>query len=202
MPLKVLLAEDMQILREALAELLSQEDDLEVVASVSAGDEIVPAALAWLPDVAVIDIDLPSLDGISAAALLRERLPSCRSLILTALNRPGQVRRALAAGVQGFLPKDVKPGELAAAIRTVAAGGRVIDAALALSALEAGESPLTPRESEVLRMSATGAQPAEIAERLFLSYGTVRNYLTTAVVKLGARNRVDAIRIATESGWL
>ncbi|MFB9531506.1 response regulator transcription factor [Nonomuraea roseola] len=202
MPLKVLLAEDMQILREALAELLSQEDDLEVVASVSAGDEIVPAALAWLPDVAVIDIDLPSLDGISAAALLRERLPSCRSLILTALHRPGQVRRALAAGVQGFLPKDVKPGELAAAIRTVAAGGRVIDAALALSALEAGESPLTPRESEVLRMSATGAQPAEIAERLFLSYGTVRNYLTTAVVKLGARNRVDAIRIATESGWL
>ncbi|MET9337827.1 response regulator transcription factor [Nonomuraea sp. NPDC003804] len=202
MPLKVLLAEDMHILREALAELLSHEDDLEVVAGVSAGDEIVPAALAHLPDVAVIDIDLPALDGISAAALLRERLPSCRIIILTALNGPGQVRRALSAGVSGFVPKDVRPGELAAAIRTVAAGGRVIDPALAMSALEAGESPLTPRETEVLRLWATGAQPAEIAERLFLSYGTVRNYLTTAVAKLGARNRVDAIRIATESGWL
>jgi two-component system response regulator DesR len=198
----VLIAEDMHILREALVELLAFEDDIEVVAGVATGPEIVPAALAHRPDVAVIDIDLPGQDGIAAAAELRQALPGCRVLILTALTKPGVLRRALGAQVAGFVPKDIRPAELAAAIRTVAAGGRAVDPALALVALETPESPLSRRETEVLRLSATGAQPAEIAERLFLTYGTVRNYLTSAVTKLGARNRVDAIRIATESGWI
>ncbi|MEV1243036.1 response regulator transcription factor [Nonomuraea sp. NPDC052129] len=200
--IRILIAEDMHILREALVELLSLEDDITVVAGVASGLEIVSAALEHRPDVAVIDIDLPGLDGISAAAELRGRLPGCRVLILTALAKPGVLRRALGAQVAGFVQKDIRPAELAAAIRTVAAGGRVVDPALALVALEAPESPLSQRETEVLRLSASGAQPAEIAERLFLTYGTIRNYLTSAVTKLGARNRVDAIRIATESGWI
>ncbi|MER7500531.1 response regulator transcription factor [Nonomuraea pusilla] len=200
--IRVLIAEDMHILREALVELLSLEDDLSVVAGVASGLEIVPAALEHRPDVAVIDIDLPDLDGIAAAAELRTALPECRVLILTALTKPGTLRRALGVQVAGFVPKDVAPAELAAAIRTVAAGGRAVDPALALVALEAPASPLSRRETEVLRMSATGAQPVEIAERMFLTYGTVRNYLTSAVAKLGAHNRVDAIRIATESGWI
>ncbi|GAA4094628.1 response regulator transcription factor [Actinomadura miaoliensis] len=192
----------MTILREALVELLSLEGDMEVVAEVAAGGEIVPAALEHRPDVAVIDIGLPGQDGVSAAAELRERLPDCRVVILTAITRPGTLRGALGARVDAFVPKDIRPAELADAIRTVAAGGRVVDPDLALAALQAPESPLTHRETEVLRMSATGAQPMEIAERLFLTYGTVRNYLSSAVVKLGARNRVDAIRIASESGWI
>jgi two-component system response regulator DesR len=200
--IRILIAEDMHILREALVELLSLEDDITVVAGVASGLEIVSAALEHRPDVAVIDIDLPGLDGVSAAAELRGRLPGCRVLILTALAKPGVLRRALGAQVAGFVQKDIRPAELAAAIRTVAAGGRVVDPALALVALEAPESPLSQRETEVLRLSASGAQPAEIAERLFLTYGTIRNYLTSAVAKLGARNRVDAIRIATESGWI
>ncbi|WP_433174051.1 response regulator transcription factor [Actinoallomurus sp. CA-150999] len=200
--IRVLIAEDMTILREALVELLSLECDLEVVAEVAAGGEIVPAALDHRPDVAVIDVGLPGLDGISAAAELRERLPECRVVILTAITKPGTLRSALGAHVDAFVAKDIRPADLAAAIRTVAAGGRVVDPVLAMAALQAPESPLTQRETEVLRMSATGAHPAEIAERLFLTYGTVRNYLSSAVVKLGARNRVDAIRIATESEWI
>ncbi|MEV0407272.1 response regulator transcription factor [Actinoallomurus sp. NPDC050550] len=200
--IRVLIAEDMTILREALVELLSLESDLEVVAEVAAGGDIVPAALGHRPDVAVIDIGLPGLDGISAAAELRERLPECRVVILTAITKPGTLRNALGAHVDAFVAKDIRPADLAAAIRTVAAGGRVVDPVLAMAALQAPASPLTQRETEVLRMSATGAHPAEIAERLFLTYGTVRNYLSSAVVKLGARNRVDAIRIATESEWI
>ncbi|GAB3967127.1 response regulator transcription factor [Actinoallomurus acanthiterrae] len=200
--IRVLIAEDMTILREALVELLSLECDLEVVAEVAAGGEIVPAALDRRPDVAVIDIGLPGLDGISAAAELRERLPECRVVILTAITKPGTLRSALGAHVDAFVAKDIRPADLAAAIRTVAAGGRVVDPVLAMAALQAPESPLTQRETEVLRMSATGAHPTEIAARLFLTYGTVRNYLSSAVVKLGARNRVDAIRIATESEWI
>ncbi|MEV1174670.1 response regulator transcription factor [Nonomuraea sp. NPDC049784] len=200
--IRVLIAEDMELLRAALAELLDQEDGIEVVAQVATGAEIVPAAEAHEPDVAVIDIGLPEVDGLTAAAALRERLPGCAVLILTALSRPGHLRRALDAQVAGFVPKDIKPGDLADAIRTVAAGGHVVDQALAFAALRTPDNPLTQRETEVLRLSATGAEPREIAERLFLTYGTVRNYLTSAVTKLGARNRVDAIRIATESGWL
>ncbi|MBO2449107.1 response regulator transcription factor [Actinomadura barringtoniae] len=199
---RVLIAEDMHLLREALVELLSLEDGIEVVAQVASGAQIVPAAERERPDVAVIDIDLPELDGITAAGALRERLPSCRVLILTALSKPGQLRRALDAGVAGFVPKDIRPADLVEAIRTVAGGGQVVDPALALTALQAPPSPLTQRETEVLRLSATGAQPLEVAERLFLTYGTVRNYLASAVTKLDARNRVDAIRIATEAGWI
>ncbi|MFI6515381.1 DNA-binding response regulator [Spirillospora sp. NPDC050679] len=200
--IRILVAEDMTILREALVALLSLEADIEVVAEVGTGAQIVPAALAHRPDVAVIDIGLPDLDGVSAATALRERLPGCRLVFLTALTRPGVLRGALATRADAFLAKDIRPADLADAIRTVAGGGRVVDPALALTALEAPESPLTQRETEVLRMSATGAQPAEIAARLFLTYGTVRNYLSSAVAKLGARNRVDAIRIATESDWI
>jgi two-component system, NarL family, response regulator DesR len=199
---RVLIAEDVHLLRKALVGLLSLEDDLEVVAEVVSGAEIVPAVLAVRPDVAVLDIDLPERDGLEAAAELGTVAPDCRVLILTGLSKPGQLRTALRARVAGFLPKDVGPAELAQAIRTVAAGGRVLDPALTAAALEAAPSPLSPRETQVLRMSATGADPLEIAGRLFLTQGTVRNYLTSAQVKLGGRNRVDAIRIATESGWL
>jgi two-component system, NarL family, response regulator DesR len=200
--IRILIAEDMKILRSALVELLGYERDIEVVAEVDSGAVIVPTALEHRPDVAVIDIDLPVLDGIDAAALLRDQLPDCRVLILTALTKPGQLRRALQARVAGFVPKDVGTAELADAIRTVAGGGRVVDPVIALAALEASQSPLTQRETEVLRLLATGAQPVEIAERLFLTYGTVRNYLASAGAKLGAKNRVDAIRIAGESGWI
>ncbi|MFB4300546.1 response regulator [Actinomadura sp. NTSP31] len=200
--IRILIAEDMHLLREALVELLALEDGVEVVAQVASGAEIVPAAERHRPDVAVLDIDLPGMDGVAAAAELRGRLPECRVLILTALSRPGQLRRALAAGVAGFVPKDLRPAELVAAIRTVAAGGQAVDPELAVAALQSPPNPLTRRETEVLELVATGAEPLEVAERLFLTYGTVRNYLTSAVAKLNARNRIDAVRIAREAGWL
>jgi two-component system response regulator DesR len=200
--LKVLLAEDVHMVRGALVALLELEPDLTVVAQVDRGDAIVPAAMEHRPDVAVIDIDLPGMDGLTAAALLRERLPACRALILTSLGRPGTVRRALAAHVSGFILKDAPPDHLAEAVRNVASGKRVIDPQLALSAWDVGDNPLSERELQVLRLAARGAEAAEIAATLHLSAGTVRNYLTTIVMKLGARNRVDAIRIATEAGWV
>jgi two-component system, NarL family, response regulator DesR len=200
--IRVLLAEDMQILRDTLTALLRLEDDIDVVADVSDGLSIVPAAVEHRPGVAVVDIDLPGIDGVTAAAELRERCPDCRVLILTVLGKPGNLRRALAAGVSGFLPKDTPAGELIDAIRRIANGERVVDQQLALTALEVSESPLSPREIEVLRFFATGEEPAAIAAALYLSYGTVRNYLASAVMKLGARNRVDAVRIASEAGWL
>src|SRR5712691_3528603 len=199
---RILVAEDMRILRDTLVALLSLEDDLDVVAEVTDGQAIVPAAVASQPDVAVVDIDLPGTDGLTAAAELHERCPGCRVLILTVLGKPGNLRRALAAHVAGFLPKDTPAAELVDAVRKVAAVERVIDPQLALKALEVPDSPLSPREAEVLRRFAAGAGPAEIAAALFLSYGTVRNYLASAVTKLGARNRVDAVRIAAEAGWL
>ena len=200
--IRILLAEDMRVLRETLAALLRLEADIEVVAEVADGQEIVPAVSDRRPDVAVIDIDLPGLDGLSAAAQLRAQCPQCRVLILTVLGKPGNVRRALAAEVAGFLPKDIPAADLVAAVRKIAAGARVIDHRLALKALEVPDSPLSRREAEVLRLYAAGTGPAEIAAVLFLSYGTVRNYLASAVTKLGARNRVDAVRIAAEVGWL
>ncbi|GGV29967.1 DNA-binding response regulator [Actinomadura cremea] len=200
--IKVLLAEDVRILREALVGLLDLEDDLEVVAQIASGDAVVAAAVRARPDVAVLDIELPGLDGLSAAAELARHVPGCRALILTGVGRPGTLRRALAAGVAGFMVKDSAPGELVQAVRTVAAGGRVIDPQLAFAALDAPDCPLTDREIEVLRLTASGAEPPQIAARVGLSYGTVRNYLASAVTKLGARNRVDAIRIATEAGWI
>jgi two-component system, NarL family, response regulator DesR len=200
--IRVLVAEDMRILRDTLVALLNLEDDIDVVAAVADGRAIVPAALADRPDVALVDIDLPGADGLTAAAALHEQCPQCRVLILTVLGQPGNLRRALAAHVSGFLPKDTPAGDLVDAIRRVAAGERVVDPQLALKALEVPGNPLSPREVEVLRRFAAGAGPAEIAAALNLSYGTVRNYLAAAVTKLGARNRVDAVRIAAEAGWL
>jgi two-component system response regulator DesR len=200
--IRILLAEDMHMVRGALVALLGLEDDLEVVAEVERGDVILETALRTRPDVAVIDIDLPGLDGLSAAASVAEALPSCRTVILTCLGRPGTLRKALAAQVAGFILKDAPPEQLANAIREVAAGRRAIDPHLALSAFDSGENPLTMREADVLRIAADGAAAQEIAAALCLSVGTVRNYLTTVVNKLNARNRVDAIRIAKEGGWL
>ncbi|MFC5826560.1 response regulator transcription factor [Nonomuraea insulae] len=200
--IRVLLAEDMHMIRAALTALLRLESDIEVVAEVTRGDEIVPEALRVRPDVAVLDIDLPVVDGITAAATLRERLPSCRILVLTAMGQPGHVRRALATGIEAFLVKDAPGDRLAESIRRTAAGLRVLDAELVSSAMEYGESPLTPREATVLREAARGASAEEIASRLHLSPGTVRNYLTGAIAKTGARNKIDAIRIAEDVGWL
>ncbi|MYW17789.1 response regulator [Streptomyces sp. SID486] len=200
--IRILLAEDMDLVRGALAALLGLEDDFDVVAQVERGDKILPAALEHRPDVAIIDIGLPGLDGLSAAALLAEELPGCRTLILTSLGRPGVLRRALEAKVSGFLPKDASPQDLAEAVRRIVAGHRAIDPELALAAWDSAESPLTDREREVLRLTAQGDEAVEIASRLHLSPGTVRNYLTAVVTKLNARNRVDAVRIAHESGWL
>ncbi|MEC4017645.1 response regulator transcription factor [Streptomyces sp. H27-D2] len=199
---KILLAEDVHMIRGALVALLQLEPDFEVVASVDRGDAIVKAALETRPDVAVIDVDLPGIDGLTAAAELREQLPACRTLILTSLGRPGILRRALAAQVTGFLLKDAPPDRLAHAVRSVASGQRVIDPQLALSAWDSPENPLSPREIEVLRLAAQGADAAEIAGCLYLSKGTVRNYLTAIVTKLNARNRIDAVRIADEAGWI
>lgn len=200
--IKVLLAEDMHMVRGALVALLDLERDIEVVAEVASGDAIVPAALKHQPDVAIIDIDLPGIDGLTAAADLHENLPRCRTLILTSLGRPGTVRRALDARVNGFMLKDAPPEKLANAVRQVAVGRRVIDSELALSAWDTDACPLTAREAEILRLAAAGRDVGDVAAHLFLSPGTVRNYLTTAVTKLNARNRVDAIRIASEAGWL
>jgi two-component system, NarL family, response regulator DesR len=200
--IRVLLAEDMHLIRAALTALLNLEPDIAVVAEVTRGDEIVPAALAERPDVAILDIDLPVLDGISAAALLRERLPGCRVLVLTALGRPGQVRRALAAGIEAFLVKDAPGDRLADAVRRTHAGLRVLDPELVSTAMEYGESPLTQREATVLREAARGLSAEDTAAALHLSPGTVRNYLTAAIAKTGARNKIGAIRIARDADWL
>jgi two-component system, NarL family, response regulator DesR len=200
--IRILLAEDMHMVRGALAALLDLESDLEVVAEVASGDRILPTARECKPDVAIIDIDLPHKDGITAAGELFEEMPECRTLILTSLGRPGTVRRALDAKVKGFLLKDAPADKLANAVRSVAMGQRVIDSELALAAWEADSCPLTPREIEILRLASLGRNVADVATELFLSPGTVRNYLATVVTKLNARNRVDAIRIATDAEWL
>ncbi|ADJ48606.1 two-component system response regulator [Amycolatopsis mediterranei S699] len=200
--IKVLLAEDMHMVRGALVALLNLESDIEVVAEVSTGDQILPAAKAAHPDVAIIDIDLPGKDGLSAAIEIHESLPDVHTLILTSLGRPGTVRRALDAKVNGFLLKDAPSDKLANAVRSVAIGRRVIDSELALAAWETDDCPLTPREIEILSLAARGRTVSDIASELFLSAGTVRNYLAAVVTKLNARNRVHAIRIATEAEWL
>ncbi|GAA1739566.1 response regulator transcription factor [Luedemannella helvata] len=200
--LRILLAEDVHMVRGALAALLDLESDMSVVVEVDSGDKIVPAALANLPDVAIIDVDLPVLDGLSAAEELHAKLPSCRTLILTGLGRPGTLRRALSVSVGGFLLKNSPSDRLAQAVREVAAGRRVVDPQLALTAWDVGEIPLSGRELQALRLAAGGAEPPEIAAAMHVSVGTVRNYLTKIVMKLNARNRVDAIRIATDAGWI
>jgi two-component system response regulator DesR len=200
--IRILIAEDVRILRDTLVATLRLEDDLDVVSTAATGDEIVPMALENRPDVAVLDIDLPGTDGLTAAAELNRRLPNCRTLILTGMGKPGHLRRAMAAHVRGFMIKDAPAEQLIDAIRRVAAGERVVDPQLALAALEVAENPLSPREAEILKRHSAGASATEIAAELFLSYGTVRNYLASAVTKLGARNRIDAARIAADAGWL
>ncbi|KAF2780427.1 response regulator transcription factor [Streptomyces sp. OM5714] len=201
-PVRVLLAEDQGMMRGALALLLGMEEDIEVVTQVAAGDEIVAAALTHRPDVALLDIELPGLSGLDAAAELRERVPGCRVLILTTFGRPGYLRRAMDAGAAGFLVKDGPVEELAGAIRRVLAGETVVDPALAAAALSAGPSPLTGRECDVLRASADGATVADVAAVLHLSESTVRNYLSAAIGKTGTRNRAEALRAARQRGWV
>ncbi|MER8014479.1 response regulator [Streptomyces griseoluteus] len=200
--IRLLLAEDQGMMRGALALLLGMEDDIEVVAQVGAGDAIVAAALEHRPDVALLDIELPGLSGLDAAALLRERVPGCRVLILTTFGRPGYLRRAMEAGAAGFLVKDGPVEELAQAVRRVLAGETVVDPVLAAAALSAGPNPLTGRECEVLTASVDGATVADIAARLHLSESTVRNYLSSAIGKTGTRNRAEAVREARQRGWL
>ncbi len=200
--IRVLIAEDQAMIRGALASLLAMEDDIEVVAEVERGDLVLDVARRARPDVALLDIEMPGLDGITVAGLLAREMPSTRSLILTTFGRPGFLRRALDEGANGFLHKDAPATELAAAIRTVAAGGTVVDSVLAAAAITEGDSPLTPREHEVLAASASNDTAAGIATTLYLSEGTVRNYLSTAMRKLGARNRHEAVEIAEEKGWL
>jgi two-component system response regulator DesR len=202
MSVRVLLAEDQAMVRGALSALLDLEDDIEVVAEVSRGDEVPPAALDTLADVALLDIEMPGGDGLSAAAALRERLPSCRVIILTTFGRAGYLKRAMESGAVGFLLKDAPASGLASAVRRVMNGERVVDPGLAAAALSEGESPLTGREREVLSASANGATIEDVAAKLYLSEGTVRNYLSTAIKKLGARNRVEAARLAERKGWL
>ena len=189
------------MMRAALVALLSLETDIKVVAEVSNGNDILPAVRDFRPDVAVIDIDLPGMDGVDAATGVHKEFPECHTLILTGQGRPGNLRRALSARVAGFILKDAPPGELANAVRGVAVGRRVIDSQLALDAWEAKVCPLTQRELEVLRMAADGNGVREIAAQLVLSTGTVRNHLATIASKLNARNRVDAIRIARDADW-
>ncbi|GAB2742371.1 response regulator transcription factor [Amycolatopsis magusensis] len=200
--IRVLIAEDMHMIRGALTALLSMEDGVEVVAELDRGDQILPAALRTRPDVAVLDIGLPGLDGLSAAEALHEQLPDCRTLVLTGMNQPGHLLRALSAHVRGFIVKNAPAETLADGVRRVAAGERVIDPELLAMALETGLSPLTPRETDVLRAADSGIATGEIARRLSLSPATVRNYLSNAIGKVGARNRIDAIRIARDAGWL
>ena len=190
------------MVRTALASLLNLEPDIEVVAQVSRGDEVAGAAVASTPDVALLDIEMPGATGLDAADELRRALPGCRVLILTTFGRPGYLRRAMEGGAAGFLLKDTPAGELAAAIRRAVAGERVVDPGLAAAALSQGESPLTPREHEVLLASREHATVADLASALYLSPGTVRNHLSSAMQKLDARNRAEAVRVAEEQGWL
>jgi two-component system response regulator DesR len=200
--IRVLLAEDQSMMRGAMAALLSMESDLDVVAQVASGDAVVPEALRARPDVAVLDIEMPGLDGLSAAAALRTALPGCRVLIVTTFGRPGYLRQAMEAGALGFVLKDAPAAELAQAIRSVAAGRRTVDPTLALDALSEGSNPLSEREREVLRASTEQATVAEIAASMSLSEGTVRNHLSAAIQKVGARNRAEAARLARDKGWL
>jgi two-component system response regulator DesR len=197
-----MLADDQALVRGALAALLALEPDLEVVAEVGRGDEVVGAAARHRPDVALIDVEMPGMDGIEATRALKAALPGTRVLIVTTFGRPGFLRRALQAGAEGFVVKDTPARQLADAVRRVSSGLRVVDPVLAADSLVAGESPLTPRETDVLRAASDGSSVATIAGALFLSEGTVRNHLSSAIGKTGAANRAEAVRIADTNGWL
>jgi two-component system response regulator DesR len=200
--IRVLVAEDQAMVRGALAALLEMEGDIQIVAQVGRADEVVAQALATRPDVALLDIEMPGGDGLEAAANLRKALPACRVIILTTFGRPGYLRRAMESGAVGFLLKDAPAAQLATAIRRAVAGERIVDPTLASAALSDGNNPLTERERETLAAASHGASIAEIAAALVLSEGTVRNYLSTAIQKLGAQNRVEAAHIAEQKGWL
>ena len=200
--IRLLLADDQALVRGALAALLDLEADLQVVAEVGRGDEVLDAAREHRPDVALLDVEMPGLDGIAATEELRAALPEVRVLIVTTFGRPGYLRRALQCGAAGFVVKDTPARQLADAVRRVHAGLRVVDPALAADSLVTGESPLTVRESEVLRSARDGATVAAIASGLFLSEGTVRNHLSSAIGKTGSRTRAEAVRVADSNGWL
>ncbi len=202
MTIRLLLADDQELIRSALERLLDMEEDFSVVASVGRGDEVADAARRTQPDVALLDVEMPGLDGLAAAALLAQHAPGCRTLILTTFGRPGSLRRAIESGAAGFVVKDSPVDDLAVAIRRVAAGERVIDPALAAATIAHGRSPLTQRERDVLVAARSGTTVADMAGRLFLSEGTVRNHLSAVIAKTGAKNRFDALRIAEERGWL
>jgi two-component system response regulator DesR len=200
--IRVLLAEDQGMVRGALAALLQLEEDIEVVAEVARGDEVLAAALESQPDVALLDIEMPGNSGLEAAQILSQQLPSCRIAILTTFGRSGYLRQAMASGATAFLLKDAPAADLAVAIRRVMAGERVVDPELALAALSDGRNPLTNRERDVLKASLTGASIADIAAQLYVTEGTVRNHLSTAIQKMEAQNRIEAARIAEKKGWL
>lgn len=202
MNIRLLIADDQALVRGALAALLDLEPDLEVVSEVGRGDEVVDAVLATKPDVALLDVEMPGLDGIEAAAALRTAVPGVRVLMVTTFGRPGYLRRAMEAGAAGFVVKDTPAAQLADAVRRVHQGLRVVDPSLAAETLVAGTSPLTARESDVLRSAREGGTVADIARELHLSEGTVRNHLSAAIGKTGARTRAEAVRIALGNGWL
>ncbi|MEV0747848.1 response regulator transcription factor [Streptomyces sp. NBC_01220] len=200
--IRLLLAEDQSMVREALAALLGLEPDIEVVAQVARGDEVLAAAREHDVDVALLDIEMPGMTGIEATAELRRDFPGVKVVVVTTFGRPGYLRRAMESGADAFLVKDAPASQLAEAVRKVLAGERVIDPTLAAAALADGASPLTERERDVLRTAADGSTNAEIAGVLHLSQGTVRNYLSMAIQKMAARNRAEAVRMAREKGWL
>ena len=200
--IRVLLADDQALVRGALAAMLGLEPDIEVVSQVSSGDEVLPAARAALPDVALVDVQMPGKDGITAAVELHRELPACRIVVCTTFGRPGYLSRAMAAGAVGFVVKDAPPEQLVDAVRRVHAGLRVVDPALAAESLATGQSPLTDRERDVLRVASSGGTIADVARILSLSQGTVRNHLSAAIGKTGARTRAEAARVAEDRGWL
>ncbi len=202
MSIRVLIAEDQAMVRGALSALLALEPDIEIVAEAARGDEVLPAALDALPDVALLDIEMPGGNGLESAAELTRRMPTIKIIMLTTFGRAGYLRRAMTAGAVGFLLKDAPATELADAVRRAFAGERVIDPDLAITALREGENPLTDRERDVLRASAGGASIEAVADQLHLSPGTVRNYLSNAIRKLATKNRVEAARLAEVKGWL
>ncbi|HLL65796.1 MAG TPA: response regulator transcription factor [Micromonosporaceae bacterium] len=201
-PIRVLLADDEHLIRGAMAALLSLEGDLVVVGQASTGPEALAMARAVRPDVAVLDLQMPGMDGVTVARTLLAELPGCRTMIVTSHGRPGHLKRALSVGVRGFLPKTISAEVLADVVRRIHAGGRYVDPQLAADAISAGDSPLTPREADVLELAAEGAPVEEIARRAALSPGTVRNYLSSAAGKVGAANRHEAVRIARGYGWI
>jgi two-component system response regulator DesR len=200
--IRLLLADDQALVRGAMAALLDLEPDLDVVVEVGRGDEVVEAARRYAVDVALLDVEMPGLDGVAAARDLRAALPGCRVLMVTTFGRPGYLRQAMAAGASGFVVKDTPARQLADAVRRVHSGLRVVDPTLAAESLARGESPLTMREGDVLRAAADGKTAADIAAELHLSEGTVRNYLSSAIAKTGARTRAEAVRLAIDHGWL